>query len=211
VLAIVSHDLRAPLATILLHAENLEEQPSSRKAGEAIRHSAQLMNRLIGDLLDASSINAGQLALELDVHSVRDVVEEALQMFRRKAAAREVELEAKVIDARIRCDRDRIVQVLTNLIANSLKFTPRGGLVRVEARRTAREIELAVEDTGSGIQPEQVPKLFERFGRTHARREGVGLGLFIARGIIAAHGGTIGVVTAVGKGSRFSFALPEAA
>jgi signal transduction histidine kinase len=211
ILAIVSHDLRAPLATILLHAENLEEQPTTRKPGEAIRLAAQLMNRLIGDLLDASAINAGQLALEWGVHEIRDVIAEAVEMFRRQAATREIGLEYTLGDARVRCDRDRIVQVLTNLIANALKFTPRGGAVRIEVVRRAGEIELAVEDTGTGIPADQLPMLFERFGRAHAHRGGVGLGLFIARGIIAAHGGTIGVVTAVGKGTRFSFALPEAA
>lgn len=211
VLAIVSHDLRAPLATVMLHAELLDEK--QHKAAQGIRNSAKHMNRLIGDLLDASAINAGQLALERGVHPVSEVLEEAVEMFRAEAQAKDISLAAtsQVDRAKVDCDRTRIVQVLANLISNALRFTPNKGSVHVSATRERGQLRIDVEDTGVGIPDEQVPKLFDRFWRAEARRDGAGLGLFIARGIVAAHGGSIGVETAVGHGSRFFFALPEAA
>ena len=107
------------------------------------------------------------------------------------------------------CDSDRIVQVLANLIGNAIKFTPRGGKVWAGAKRHGDAIEFEVSDTGRGIPPEQVPHLFDRFWRGKAHRHGAGLGLFIARGIIASHGGTLELDSARRAGSRFYFRLPE--
>jgi signal transduction histidine kinase/CheY-like chemotaxis protein len=211
VLAIVSHDLRSPLGTILMQAELLSDRPDLGKVGMQIARSAQLMNRLIGDLLDASAINAGKLTLDCHVHSINDIVLEAVDMFRSQAEAGGIEMHvtAPQPPAHALCDSDRIVQVLSNLIGNALKVTPRGGHVYVSAVRVHDRIQLEVRDTGRGIAPEQVPHLFDRFWRAKAQRYGAGLGLFIARGIIASHDSRLELETAVGKGSRFYFSLRE--
>lgn len=211
VLAIVSHDLRSPLGTVLMQAELLVQVPEAQKAAEAIARSAERMNRLIGDLLDATAVNAGQVALDIKVHLLDDVIGEAIEMFRSQAECREISLGERVPSEplSIRCDRDRIIQVLSNLIDNAVKFTPRGGRVLVEAERAPDGVRIEVHDTGRGIPAEQLPHLFDRFWRGQGRRNGAGLGLFIARGIVAAHGSELKVETAVGSGSRFFFALPE--
>ena len=210
VLAIVSHDLRTPLGTILMQAEVIARHPDVKPLGELIVRSAQRMHRLIGDLLDASAINAGRLALERGTHPVAAVAREALDMFRAEAAMRDIELHEELPDetATACCDRDRIVQVLSNLLGNALKFTPRGGSVIVAAAPIPGGVRFAVSDTGQGIPAEQVPHLFDQFWRGQARGPGAGLGLFIARGIVAAHGGTLGVDTTVDKGSVFHFTIP---
>jgi signal transduction histidine kinase len=213
VLAIVSHDLRTPLATVLMQAESLAEMPDLRKLGDAIVRSVQRMNRLIGDLLDASSVNAGQLSLNMGMHHVSEILVEATEMFRTQAEACGVELLEQVPrdPLGVTCDRDRMVQVLSNLIGNALKFTARGGKVVVSATRTEDGILFEVSDTGRGIEQEHVPHLFDRFWRAESKQNGgSGLGLFIARGIVAAHGGGLRVDTELGRGSRFYFTLPEA-
>jgi signal transduction histidine kinase/CheY-like chemotaxis protein len=213
VLAIVSHDLRTPLGTVLMQAESLVDQPHTRKIGEAIARSAQRMNRLIGDLLDASAVNAGQLSLDCKLHMVADVIGEAIDMYRSQAEVRTIKLddELPTDPVYIACDRDRMVQVLSNLIGNAIKFTPHGGRVTAAAVRTPKGVRIEVRDTGRGIASEHVPHLFDRFWRAQAQRNGgAGLGLFIARGIVAAHGGELQVETQVGVGSRFFFELPEA-
>ena len=105
--------------------------------------------------------------------------------------------------------RDRIVQVISNLLGNALKFTPRGGTITLRVVRDGSQIHFEVQDTGQGIPPEQVPFMFDRFWHGQTRNNGAGLGLFIARGIIAAHGSDLRVETKLGVGSRFFFKLPE--
>jgi len=212
VLAIVSHDLRTPLSKVLLQAEEVAEQPGLRETGESIVRSIDRMNRLIGDLLDASSINAGQLALDLAPHGISRIARDAAELFRAAAKAKSITLVEKLPDeaVRVRCDRDRLVQVLANLIGNALKFTPAGGTITLAVDVAGSRVRVNVIDTGAGIPPDQIPHLFDRFWRGHAGGKGSGLGLFIARGIVAAHGSTLDVETAVGSGSRFSFALPIA-
>lgn len=210
VLAIVSHDLRSPLATILLQSETL--MPEKAKAGASIRRAAQRMNRLIGDLLDASAINAGKLSLELKTADICELGRDAVDMFRSQADAHGIRLEEEVPDERIpvRCDRDRIAQVLTNLIGNAVKFTPRGGTVTLRMTRSGRGVRIEVIDDGSGIAPEHVPRLFDRFWRGQSTGGGAGLGLFISQGIVTAHGSTLAVDSELGAGSTFSFWLPDA-
>ncbi len=212
VLAIVSHDLRTPLGTILMQAEALIGSPEVTKIGVGIMRSAHRMNRLIGDLLDASAINAGHLALDIRPHIASEIAREAIEMFRSQAEARAITLVDELPDdsVLISCDRDRIVQVLSNLLGNGIKFTPRGGTVTIRVSREDSHVNFEVIDTGQGIAPEQVPYLFDRFWRGQSRNNGAGLGLFIARGIIAAHDSKLAVETKLGEGSRFFFRLPEA-
>jgi signal transduction histidine kinase len=211
VLAIVSHDLRAPLGTILLYAESLADKPDAAAVGVNITRSAMRMDRLIGDLLDASAINAGRLTLEMKIHNAADIARDAVEMFRSQADARKVALVERIAPEplMIKCDRDRIVQVLSNLVGNAVKFTQPGGTITVGVERSDNHVGFEVRDTGEGIAPEQVPFLFDRFWRGHTRGKGAGLGLFIAQGITAAHNARLRVDTALGHGSRFYFSLPE--
>lgn len=211
VLAIVSHDLRTPLGTIVMQAEVLGATPAFEACSKSITRAAQRMHRMIGDLLDASAINAGSLTLDLGVHSAADIAREAIDMFRSQAEARASTLnEVLLADSiTVRCDRDRIVQVLSNLIGNSLKFTPRGGTITVRVVREGPGVAFEVQDTGEGIAPDALPHLFDRFWRGERRTTGVGLGLYICRGIVTAHGSTLRVESTLGVGSRFYFSLPE--
>jgi signal transduction histidine kinase len=209
VLAIVSHDLRTPLGVILMQAETLGDDENLAKVGSSIEQAAQQMNRLIGDLLDASAINAGKLTLEATPQSPGEILMETAEMFRIQAARRSLDLVTEVADELppVRCDRERIIQVLANLVSNAIKYTPRGGMVRVSASRDHERVCFEVDDTGDGIPPDQVPHLFDRFWRARGIRGGAGLGLFIARGIVTSHGASLGVASEVGQGSRFFFSL----
>lgn len=210
VLAVVSHDLRTPLGTIMMQAETLEGSEERVRLGQTIVRAAQRMNRLIGDLLDASAINAGRLALELGVSQVSELIDDAIEPFRTQVEAHHITLRRDVSDDSmiIRCDRDRILQVLSNLLSNALKFTPDGGTITVSAQREDHVVHFSVADTGKGIAADQLPHLFDRFWSGGGGRQAAGLGLYIARGILAAHGAAIEVESELGAGSRFHFALP---
>jgi signal transduction histidine kinase len=166
------------------------------------------MNRLIDDLLDASAINAGSLALDIRTHNAVEIAREALEAFRSTPTSLVHVLPDKPVP--VLCDRDRVIQVLSNLLGNAIKFTPASGVVTLRVERIGRRARFEVQDTGQGIAPEQLPHLFERFWRGQAGNEGAGLGLFISRGIVAAHGSTLHVESKLGAGSRFYFELPEA-
>jgi len=213
VLAIVSHDLRGPLATIMLRAEAIARDATVGHVGAAIMRSAHRMNRLIGDLLDASAINAGKLTLDVAEHEANEILHEACDMFRLQAEQRDVVLVEQAAEhgARVRCDRDRVLQVFANLLSNAIKFTQAGGAVTVAAKRNGAGLDLSVSDTGIGIAADQLPRLFDRFWQAQGRRDGAGLGLYIASGIVDAHGSALTVESVHGAGSTFSFALPLAA
>ena len=212
VLAIVSHDLRSPLATVMLRAQAVVRHPELAHIGLAILRSARRMNRLIGDLLDASAINAGKLTLDIREHDVADILREAGEMFRSSAEQRGVELLEEPCREvpRVRCDRDRVLQVFSNLLSNALKYTRPGGKVVLAACRADDQLRVEVRDTGIGIAADQIPHLFDRFWQARGRHDGAGLGLYIARGIVVAHGSELTVESAVGVGSAFSFMLPLA-
>ncbi len=219
VLATVSHDLQNPLQTIMLAAAMAEHQlpgpPGEplRKQMDVIRRAVQRMTRLIRDLLDAALIEAGQLRIEPRAASARELLDEAMAMIRLQAEERSI---AVVVRAEpdlpaLQCDRDRLLQALSGLLDNAVKFTPAGGTITLQAVRRDAAIELAVADTGPGIDPALQEHLFDRFWRAGGRdKAGTGLGLAIARGIVEAHGGRIGVDSRPGAGSRFYFTVPAA-
>jgi signal transduction histidine kinase len=184
-------------------------QPTAR----IIRRAADRMNRLIQDLLDVQRLESGRgLGIEARDEAAEPVVREVAVMFSGPAAAQGVRLETEVEPGvAATMDGGRIIQVLANLVGNALKFTPQGGVVRIEARRAEGGIRFAVSDTGSGIPPEHIPHLFSRYWQADPDdRRGVGLGLPIAAGIVEAHGGTIGVQSEVGAGTTISFTIPAA-
>ena len=220
VLAIVSHDLKNPLSVIRLSTrvvakriEGLPEQPRLARQLESIERAVAHMLALIHHLLDAARLDAGQaLAISPRPDALGSVVDEALALVEPQAAHKSLHLEQHLdVDLRAVFDRERLLQVLGNLLGNAVKFTPEGGHIRVEGQRVGQQVRVSVVDTGPGIPEAVRSRLFERHWQAEATAsQGSGLGLYIARGIVEAHGGRIWVEGTAGGGSAFCFCLPEA-
>jgi signal transduction histidine kinase/DNA-binding NarL/FixJ family response regulator len=215
VLGVVAHDLRDPLSAISMTAYLLRETdlPSEKRQEqlEGLIRSAEQMDRLIQDLLEVACLEAGQLSVDLQPVAVAPLVAEARELMAPLAAEKGLEIrsEAPVGLPTVSADRHRLLQVLSNLIGNAIKFTSPGGRVVLGAEVHNDSVRFAVTDTGPGIPREHLPRLFERFWQaTKADRGGAGLGLSIARGILEAHGGRIWAESEVGVGSTFFFAVP---
>jgi PAS domain S-box-containing protein len=223
-LAVVAHDLRNPLNTIIMGSELALEIAEHEPAGasgtrqlQIIRRSAGHMNRLIQDLLDASRIDSGSLALEKAVLQPADLLREASEMLSPLAAHGRIafRIESAPDLPTIRADRGRLLQVLSNLVGNALKFTPQGGAISVSAScdddvaAATRHIRFSVRDSGTGIPGDELPHIFARgWQARRGDRRGIGLGLAIASGIVEAHGGCIRAESVVGEGSLFIFTIP---
>jgi signal transduction histidine kinase len=209
-LDIVSHDLRAPLNTIVLGIDALrdEQLPQLR----ILEHAARSMERLVNDLLDTARAETKGLPLELAANDSQQLLELAVELFAARAERAGVELR---IDhpshVSVVADRDRVLQILANLIANALKVTPRGGVIVLAADPTPDGIRFSVRDSGPGLDTDNIPDLFEAYrqGNTAWRRGSLGLGLYISKTLTHAHGGKIGVDTHRHDGSTFWFELPR--
>ncbi|MFP5355026.1 MAG: ATP-binding protein [Gemmatimonadota bacterium] len=232
-LAVVAHDLRNPLAVVSMYAETLMLQglgPASpegeedarweRSALSTIHANAVAMQRLVEDLLDASSIRSDGLRIHREAQRVGDAFESARVMLAPLAETAGVSLVfvdgEGAAEAIGEVDRARLVQLLSNLVGNALKFTPHGGRVDVHFTVEDGELRGAVTDTGPGIAAEDLPHLFTAFwtGKRHAGGQnghGAGLGLWIARGIVEAHGGALTAESQPGEGATFRFTIPLAA
>ena len=215
-LAIVSHDLRNPLNSIMLGSEVLQMSPAldaqSRGKVNLINDAAIRMSRMLSDLLDLSSMDAGYLSMERKLESVDELLSTTVETATPGAAAKSIRLETAIDEPHLvaYCDRDRVLQVLTNLIGNAIKFTRRGGSICLEARRTFDEIELSVRDSGAGIAKSQLDHIFDPYWQAaKTAKLGTGLGLSIARGIVEFHGGKIWAESIVDRGSCFFFTLPS--
>ena len=219
-LAMVSHELRSPLSPILswvrmLRMKALNEEKSMR-ALETIERSARTQAQLIDDLLDISRIVAGKLRLEVRPVDLAAVIEQAIEVVRPAADAKQIRVQT-VLDTEsgtIAGDPARLQQVVWNLLSNAVKFTPKGGRVQVTLERVNSHIEIAVSDTGQGIVTEFLPRLFERFEQadtgTTRSHGGLGLGLAIVRNIVELHGGTVSAESAgEGRGATFRVRLPR--
>lgn len=218
-LADVSHELRTPIAALRMFNELLRggagEDPETRT--EFLESSGQQIERLdwlAQNLLELSKLDSGLVLLDLRPDDLRAAVESAAEQAESGATRRGVRLELRLPDhpIRIRHDPQRIGQVVANLVANAVKFTPGGGTVRVEVSAADGSARIDVTDTGVGIDPDEMSRIFERFYRgtraNEARGSGSGLGLAIVRSIVDMHGGSIVVESRVGAGSRFSVSLP---
>jgi signal transduction histidine kinase len=182
---------------------------------DAIGEAAEWMDRLIRDLQDVGSIERGRLAVERHTEDVRPIVESAIAMFTQLADSRRVRLAHDVPDGipPVEGDAGRLVQVLSNLLSNALRHTGEGGSVTVRASTNGGDVLFSVRDTGAGVPPEALPRIFDRHWTSDvaANRGGSGLGLAISRGIVQAHGGRIWVESEPGKGSTFFFTVPVSA
>ena len=217
-LGVVSHDLRDLLGVVDMASAVLLKSPvatdrriQSRKSAEMIHRTAEKMTRLVADLLDSVGIVSGHLAVDRKPCPLLPLVREALEGFQAIASVRlECDL-AGVSDLVLTCDRERILQVLTNLIGNAIKFSPQEGTVTVRAQPKGNEVWFSVGDTGAGIPSEELPHIFEQFWQAAKTSSlGVGLGLTIAKGIIEAHGGRIWAESEMGAGTTIHFTLPIA-
>lgn len=212
-LAIISHDLRDLLGGIALAATAIakdQQGEQSRVAAERIQRAAGHMARLINDLVDISSIDAGKLAVVPRDCDARRLVDDAVEVWHARAAAKQLQLEVRGPAAlAVRVDYDRILQVLGNLILNAVKFSPPGGAIVVGLERDAREVRFSVSDRGPGIPADKLEVIFERFNQIDPKdRRGLGLGLYIARCLVEAHGGRIWAESDVGVGSTFHLTIP---
>jgi signal transduction histidine kinase len=213
-LGIVAHDLRTPLSAILLRASSLAKagrDPKTAKFAESIQRMCNRMAFLVQGLLDAASIEAGRMSVVTARCPLEAVLAETIDTFNLAASERNIRVEQAVAPRELeaQADRERLVQVLSNLVGNALKFTPDGGVIRVSARKQGRGVRFEVRDTGPGIVPEHLPHLFDRYWKADARgARGAGLGLYIAKGIVEAHGGRIWVESKPGEGSSFLFEVP---
>ena len=218
-LGIVSHDLRNMLAVVVgaseliasdvLHGDHVARVTAHT---QRIQRSITRMSRLVGDLVDLVSLDSGKLAVKIEPGDLMLVLNEAVDAFQASAAAGGVTLVLEPGPVADACfDPARVLQVLTNLLSNALKFTPRGGKVEAHIERVQDLFVVVVTDTGRGIPADKLEAVFERFLQVDKTdRRGVGLGLYISRSIIEAHGGRIWAEQRGGGGSTFSFTLPAA-
>jgi PAS domain S-box-containing protein len=218
VLAVVSHDLRNPISSLRLTAQQLERSPDEqldpvrvRRLAHRMHQAAERASRLIRDLLDLAAAQAGALRLERQPHLAVEIARAAAELL--QPMTEEKGLEVKVLgdaDAWVECDRERVLQILSNLLGNALRFSPPGVPLIVQVLRMNGTVRFCVRDRGPGIAPEQRTKIFERFWQQGARTGGsAGLGLSIVKTLVEAHGGTVGVESEPGRGSTFYFTLPR--
>ncbi|MGQ0571800.1 MAG: ATP-binding protein [Armatimonadota bacterium] len=214
----VSHELRTPLTSIKGFAETLlggalDDEKTSRHFLEIIDKEANRLVKLVDDLLDLSSLESKRISLELGQVRVGDLVADMVTKMRPLAAGRQLQLRPTEADIVVLADRDRLEQVLTNLLDNAIKFTPDGGHIAVGWRSSNGEVEVTVADSGPGISPADLPHVFERFYKADRARPAVpggsGLGLAITKHIVEAHGGRIRVASSPGAGTTFTFTLPR--
>jgi signal transduction histidine kinase len=214
----VSHELKTPISALRAHLENLldgVERPDAQTLQMMLVQTERL-TRLVEQLLELSRLEAGDVPMVRERLPLRPLVDRVLSELEVVRARRAVELHERVPDdlPPVYADAERVHQVLFNLLDNAVRFTPSGGRVTITASRRNGAVDVAVTDTGPGIAPEHLPRLFERFYRVDSARSrdegGTGIGLAIARSVVEAHGGRIWAESEPGKGSTFTFQLPVA-
>ena len=218
--AVVSHDLKNPLNIITLNTSVLRgldlrpEDPSISRALELMEKSANRMGHLIRDLLDLAKLDGGHIALARQPHPVAGLISEAINLLREEAAKKSLHVDQRIPDdiGPLFCDRERIIQVIENLVSNAIKFTPAGGEIVIRAEPVGSDVVLSVRDSGPGIPEAERTRIFDRFWQAQQSAPGgTGLGLSIAKGLVEVHGGRIWAESQPGAGSTFLVALPAPA
>jgi len=215
-LAMVAHDLRNPLNSISMASQLLLSDPAldaevARRTVHMMQRAANRMNRLIGDLLDARQIESGRFLVEMRSELPSAVVRDAIDMLQPIAASKGQRLDTAIEPdlPAVPLDGARIQQVISNLVGNAIKFSPAGSVITMSAQRRAGALRISVADTGPGILPDELPRIFDRYWQGKGRaRGGLGLGLAIAKAIVEAHGGCLGVSSEPGAGTTFYFDVP---
>ena len=216
IVAVVSHDLRNPVAAVkmLSRAALIESEDGVTRRTENIQliaKAAEQMDALIRDLLDVSRLDAGKLTIHQEPVDPSTLLSVSLQTLRPLVDEKEIDLDLQLEEGlpHVMADPERIQQTISNLVGNAIKFTPAGGKITVRTRSTGDEVVVSVIDNGTGISPEQLPKVFDRYWQSsRTDREGAGLGLAIAKGIVEGHGGRIWIESTPGQGATASFTLP---
>ncbi len=218
VLAIVSHDMRTPLAVVhtttsmLLNPKYKLTADQVREQHERIRRNVDLMNRMIGDLMDMVSLRAGTLSINPKPTVVNDVLREAVAAHEVPARDKGLQLsyEAGTDVMRAEADRARLMQLFQNLLGNAVKFTKAGDTIQVTSRTRGNHAQIEIADSGPGISPDDLPHIFDPYYSASKKHQktGTGLGLYIAKGIVDAHGGTIRCTSEPGAGTTFNITLP---
>ncbi|MEP6865034.1 MAG: ATP-binding protein [Deltaproteobacteria bacterium] len=212
-LAIVSHDLRNPLGVVELSLSMIESDP--KRLQTALPRAARAVERmrlLIEDLLQISQIDAGTLVIQPQAIELTPLLDDIYEQHRMLAQGKGVEVHRELAPllGSAHVDPNRMAQALANLLGNAIKFTPPSGMITLAAAQTSRGVEISVTDTGPGIPSDQVGRIFDRFWQAdRRRRDGVGLGLPIAKGIVDAHGGVLDVRSELGRGTTFRITLPS--
>lgn len=219
VLAVVAHDLRNPLQTIGLSSELLEHELAQDHAHQRalaklhrIKRASEIARRLVENVLDSARVDAAALPIRPTTVTLASLLDDALAPFEAVAAARGVDLvrpSEETLRQVISCDPDRIMQVLTNLIGNSLRHTPTGGTVELAVHRLASSVRFDVIDSGTGMTDDETAHAFERLWHGNKPGHGHGLGLWIAKQIVLAHGGRIDIESHIGHGTSVSVVLPQ--
>jgi signal transduction histidine kinase len=215
-LAVASHDLRNPLGAIDLAAQMLElahRDPASARQLQIIRRATKRMEHLLRDLTDISSMHSGRFIIEKKDEDAKALVCEIVESHEPLAREQGIVFlkDLKLEGVRVTCDRNRLAQVLSNLLGNAIKFCKQGDRISVIAEANERSLTIRIDDTGPGIPEDELPQVFEAYWTTKRRHEkkGTGLGLYIAKGIVDAHGGSIQVVSTPGLATTFTIALPR--
>jgi signal transduction histidine kinase len=218
-LGVVSHELRNLLGAIVTASGLLSEMASdsadrvkARKGAERIQRYAARMNRLIADLVDVASIDAGRLAVRPAHGDLAALMVDAVDAFQGAALAKGLSLAVRTTDETLPAefDYERILQTLANLITNAIKFTPSGGSILVHGERVPEGVRLSVSDTGCGIPADMLEVIFERFRQaTESDPRGLGLGLYISRCLVQAHGGTMRAESRNGEGATIHLTIPD--
>lgn len=210
-LAVVAHEMAGPLQVLTLQLAALRDEAPAQETPQLVRmtRAVEALQLLARDLLDADQISTGKFNVEHGDHDVCLIVRDVLARFSEAAAKRAIALSWKApMGLFARCDALRIAQVLHNLVANAIKFSPRQTTVEVHAQRVANEVIVAVADAGPGIAPEHRQRIFERRWQVPGEQRGHGIGLFVARQLVQAHRGRIWVEDGVHRGTRIAFSLP---
>ncbi len=213
-IASIAHDLRNPLNSMSMASEVLlsQSQNENIELSQIIFTQVQSLDRLVGDLLDTTRIEAGQLSLSFKKNNLTQIIQDSVKLFQTSSRIHQFRVEHSDRELLYTCDSQRISQVLGNLLSNAVKYSPNGGEIKIESKRDAQYISISVTDSGLGIDESDFENIFKPFHRTKTTKNsipGIGLGLSASRRIIEAHGGTLKVTSAISNGSTFSIYLPR--
>jgi PAS domain S-box-containing protein len=217
-ISIISHELRTPVALIkgyvgTLRREDAQWDPAVvRQSLEVIEEEADRLTELIDDLLDASRLQAGGLPLNMSEVDLLQLIKQTVERFRTQTEKHVFRLDFPPDFPALHADEERLTQVITNLLSNAVKYSPSGGEIQIEGSAGDNEVSVCVHDQGPGISPEDADRIFDRFYRASgamARTQGAGLGLFLAKAVVDAHGGRIWVDPSPEQGARLCFTLPK--
>mgnify|MGYP000661909467 CR=1 FL=1 len=212
-IASIAHDLRNPISSMSMASELLIGKGEEKERGLAqiIFRQAKHLDRLVGDLLDTTRIEAGQMDIELSLQDVSSSITDAVELHQTDSGIHKLSIEIPKSPLVCKCDRGRLSQVMNNLISNAIKYSPNGGTVTVKAREEKNQIIISVTDRGIGVSQDDLNNIFKPFNRSKATKDtipGIGLGLSASRRIVELHGGELKVESTLGKGSTFYIALP---